>query len=102
MKLDVKNFVRRIKRAKETTPVPGVEFETDGLKYLYNLLDELTEGERPMCVGDIDFDSFTIDDIECFEESLWKLEQRMGGGSKIARLFRDANAKAYTPAVRFF
>lgn len=102
MQLDVKKFVRKIKTAKETMPAPGIEFETEGLKYLYNLLDELTEGERPMFIRDIDFTSFSAEDIEYFEENLWKMEQRMGGGGKITRLFRNADAKAYTPAVRFF
>lgn len=102
MELDVKKFARRIKRAKETTPAPGIEFETEGLKYLYDLLDELTEGERPMYIRDIDFKSFSAEDIEYLEVNMWKMEQQMGGGGKIARLFKKADAKAYTPAVRFF
>ena len=102
MELDVKKFVRKIKRAKEIMPVPGMELETDGLKYLYNLLDGLTEGEGPMLIGDVDFNRFSAEDIDCFTDNLWNMEQRMGEGNKIARLFMSANAKAYTPAARFF
>ena len=102
MQLDVKKFVRKIKRAKEIMPVPGMELETEGLKYLYSLLDTLTEGEGPVCVGDVDFNRFSTEDINCFVDNLWNLEQRMGEGNKIARMFMGANAKAYTPAARFF
>ena len=72
----------------------GIEYESKGLKYLYEVAAAAVFGEKRLSKSDIDFNRFTQDDCQLFREKFISKSYRVDelcSIMKIKHFFRSEN-----------
>lgn len=95
MKLDMDMFVQEVKKINDI----HTEHNTDGLKYLYDVVAPAVFKNKELYVKDVDFSRFTAYEYECFCE---EITDDITNTQKLYSIMCSAEAKNISKEKEFF
>ena len=72
----------------------GIEYESEGLKYLYEVAAAAVFGEKRLSKSDIDFNRFTQDDCQLFREKFISKSYRVDELCSIMKMAKPCSISA--------
>ena len=72
----------------------GIEYESKGLKYLYEVAAAAVFGEKRLSKSDIDFNRFTQDDCQLFREKFISKSYRVDELCSIMKMAKPCSISA--------
>ena len=100
MEFDVEKFITKLKNVDK--PEEPFQCNSDGEKYLYNLMIQYSENDGCMTVGDVDCEKFSKSDLDnfCDMYESWINEREKTG--RVRDLFCRIEPKSNSEASMFF